>query len=144
MPKVPEQRLKDCRILVIEDEYFLADDLKKVLNSEGAQVVGPTGDRAEAIKLIDRDGFDIAVIDINLHDELAYPLADELKLQGIPFVFATGYSREAIPDRFVRVLRWEKPYELRGIVDGLVGLCEASTKGMRRSSVVGRSDAGNT
>ncbi|MBB4261428.1 MULTISPECIES: response regulator [unclassified Bradyrhizobium] len=132
MTKDPRQRLKDRRILVIEDEYFLADDLKRVLSSEGAHVIGPTGDRAEAIKLIDRDGFEIAVIDINLHDELAYPLADELERKGIPFVFATGYSRDVIPDRFARVLRWEKPYELRGIVDGLVGLCERSMRGVRR------------
>jgi hypothetical protein len=82
MPEEHRQRLKDCRILVIEDEYFLADDLKRVLRSEGAEVVGPTGERSEALRLIDRDGFDIAVIDINLHDELAYPLSGTQRAAG--------------------------------------------------------------
>ena len=91
-------------------------------------MIGPTGDRAEAMSLIDCDGFDIAIIDINLHDELAYPLADELERQGIPFVFATGYNRDVIPDKYARVLRWEKPYELRGLVNGLVGLCERTRR----------------
>jgi hypothetical protein len=33
----------------------------------------------------------VAVIDINLRDEAAYDIADELRRGAIPFVFATGY-----------------------------------------------------
>ena len=64
MPDVGNERLAGCRILVVEDEYFLANDLEKVLRENGALVIGPIGERAEAMTLIDNDGFDVAVIDI--------------------------------------------------------------------------------
>jgi DNA-binding NtrC family response regulator len=131
MPKRRNQRLKGCRVLVIEDEYFLADDLDRVLRDEGAEVIGPVGSRSEAMTLIDRDGFDIAVIDLNLRDESAYPLADELDRQGIPFIFATGYASAMIPEKYSRILRWEKPYELEDIVEGLAPLCDSAMKKQR-------------
>lgn len=120
--------LRDCRILVVEDEYYLASDLEKVLRENGAKVIGPVGDLSEAMSLIDHHRFDVAIIDINLHDELAYPLADELGRRGIPYVFATGYSAGAIPDRYRSITRWEKPFELAKIVDGLVPLCGCASK----------------
>lgn len=115
--------LKGCRLLVIEDEYFLADDLEKALRDSGAEVIGPVGECSDAMRLIERHGLDVAVLDIKLHDELAYSLADELERQAIPFVFATGYGAEVIPDRYSHIARWRKPYELADIVDGLMPLC---------------------
>ena len=58
-----------------------------------------------------RDGFDVAILDINLHDEAAYPIADELMLRDIPFAFCTGYDKEMIPERFAHVRQWQKPYD---------------------------------
>ena len=75
------------------------------------------------MRLIQLNGLDVAVLDIKLHDELAYSLADELERQTIPFIFATGYSAEVIPDRYSHIARWRKPYELAEIVDGLMPLC---------------------
>lgn len=115
--------LKGCRVLVVEDEYFLADDLEKVLRDNGAEVIGPVGECSDAMRLIQRKGLDVAVLDIKLHDELTYSLADELERQAIPFIFATGYSAEVIPDRYSHIARWRKPYELAEIVNGLTPLC---------------------
>ena len=128
MPKGPKQRLKGCRVLIIEDEYLLADDLERVLRDDGAEVIGPVGRRSEAMRLIDCDGFDIAIIDLNLRDESAYPLAEELERQGIPFIFATGYASAMIPERYSHILRWEKPYELDGIVEGIAPFCDGAMK----------------
>jgi hypothetical protein len=52
-----------------------------------------------------RNGFDVAIIDVNLQDELAYPIADELMRQRIPLMFATGYGADIIPARFRDVIR---------------------------------------
>jgi DNA-binding NtrC family response regulator len=128
MPKRRNQRLKGCRVLIIEDEFFLADDLERALRDDGAEVIGPVGERSEAMRLIDCDGFDVAIIDLNLRDESAYPLADELERKGIPFIFATGYSSAMIPERYSRILRWEKPYEVDGIVEGLAPFCASAVK----------------
>ncbi|UPK23860.1 response regulator [Bradyrhizobium sp. 195] len=111
-----------CRVLIVEDEYFLAADLELALREEGAQVVGPIADLSAALAQVDRDGFDAAVLDINLHDEHAYSIADKLVEHGVPFVFATGYSAEVLPDRFSEVERFEKPYDVHAIAKKIAEL----------------------
>ena len=116
--------LANCRVLVIEDEYFIGDDLEKVLGEHGAHVIGPIGNLDQAMAQVSEDGFEIAVVDINLHDEAAYPVADELRRRNVPFVFATGYSRETIPPRFEDVELWEKPYDEHELVKSIARLCK--------------------
>ncbi|MBV8851257.1 MAG: response regulator [Methylobacteriaceae bacterium] len=115
--------LEGCRVFVIEDEYFIAADLERTLKSCGAKVVGPIASVGEALAQVRADGFDVVVLDINLRDQMAYPIAEELTRQGLPFVFATGYSEEVIPVRFAGVTRWEKPYDERAIVEEVRRLC---------------------
>src|SRR5215471_6948863 len=111
-----------CRVLIVEDEYFLATDLEESLRSEGAEIVGPVCELSQALAQVNEDGFDAAVIDINLHGQSAYPIADKLMGQHVPFVFATGYSQEALPSRFWEVKRFEKPYDAPAIAKHVVRL----------------------
>jgi DNA-binding response OmpR family regulator len=106
LPRPAEVR---CRVLIVEDEYFLASDLQDALTSLGADVTELAGDLDDARAQIADGGFDIAILDIGLRGDNAFGLADELQRQGIPFVFATGYGPEIIPARFAGVRRWEKP-----------------------------------
>jgi DNA-binding response OmpR family regulator len=85
--------LVGCRVLIVEDEYFIAHDLEQALKSHGATVVGPIAGLAEAEDQIANDGFDVAVIDLNLRGQLAYSLGDELMRRHIPFFFVTGTKR---------------------------------------------------
>jgi DNA-binding response OmpR family regulator len=118
------RRLIGCRVLILEDEYFLANDLDRALRAQGAEVIGPIPELSEAMSLLHQhDGFDVAVIDINLRDELAYSIADELVPRDIPFVFATGYGSEQIPKRFQNIKSWQKPYDIADIVAHIAGLC---------------------
>lgn len=111
-----------CRVLIVEDEYFLAADLEESLRSEGAEIVGPIYEFSQALAKVEEDGFDAAVIDINLRGQSAYPIADKLIEQRIPFVFATGYGQEALPSRFWEVKRFEKPYDVPAISKHIVQL----------------------
>jgi len=52
---------------------------------------------------------------------MVYPLADVLSARGIPFVFATGYDRESIPERFDDHLRCEKPVRVEKVAKALFG-----------------------
>ncbi|MGP9821897.1 response regulator [Salinarimonas sp. NSM] len=99
------------RVLVVEDEYFIADDLAQALAAEGAEVVGPVGDAREALELIARERIDRAVLDINLRGELVFDVASALKARGVPFVFATGYGGNVVPNGLDDVPRWEKPFD---------------------------------
>ena len=102
--------LSGCRVLIVEDEHFLADDTARVLGDAGATVIGPVGTLENAKAQAARSGFDVALIDIKLNNELAYPVADMLRDEGVPFAFVTGYGEASIPARFVGVAHCEKPY----------------------------------
>ncbi|WFU45005.1 response regulator [Bradyrhizobium sp. CB82] len=111
-----------CRVLIIEDEYLLGDDLAKALRLLGVHVIGPITEFSDAMS-VELDGFDVAVIDINLRGHSAYPIADECMRMGKPFIFTTGYGEESIPHRFRHVQRWEKPYEIEKVTANVAELC---------------------
>lgn len=103
--------LENRRVLVVEDEYFIADDIATALRKLGAEVVGPVPDRNRALTRLASERIDLAVLDINLRGDLVYPLADTLRECRVPFVFATGYDRRAIASGYEDVPRWEKPFD---------------------------------
>lgn len=89
------------RVLLVEDEYLLADHLADVLASIGSTAVGPAGSVGHALELIRRaPRIDAAILDVNLDGERVYPVADMLRERGIPFVFSSGYGAESLPERF--------------------------------------------
>ena len=102
--------LKDRCVLVVEDEYFIADEIAGALERYGARVAGPAPDVEAARRLLD-GGVDCAVLDINLKGEMVFGFAEELEARGVPFVFATGYDQSAVPSEYQDVPRWEKPFK---------------------------------
>ncbi|WFU43561.1 response regulator [Bradyrhizobium sp. CB82] len=114
--------MKGCRVLIVEDEYLVGDDLANALRSLGAHVIGPISQLAEALA-IHQDSFDVAVLDINLRGETSYLLADELMRIGKPFIFTTGYCADMIPHRFQDARRWEKPWQLEDVTTDIARMC---------------------
>lgn len=107
---MPDPSLAGRRILVVEDEYFLAVDLERELTEAGAVVIGPAASVEYALELIENEPrLDAAVLDINLGGEMSYPVADALTTRFVPFLFATGYNAQDIPARYASVTRCEKP-----------------------------------
>ena len=108
--------LRGRQLLVVEDEYMIADDLSRALQERGASVIGPAGSVEDALELLQTEPrIDGAVLDINLRGECAYPIADALRARGVPFVFATGYDAWAIPEIYAGVPRLEKPVNIRAL-----------------------------
>lgn len=106
-----DERLTGCRILVVEDEYYLADDLARTLAEHGADVVGPVASAEEAERLVECAAPDCAVIDINLLGDTSCRVADCLERAGVPFLIASGYGSDMLPERFAAVPHVEKPFE---------------------------------
>jgi CheY-like chemotaxis protein len=116
----PPPSLSGRRILVVEDEFFVADDLVQALTRLGAEVLGPVATREEAFDLLSTgERIDLAVLDINLQGESVFPVADTLVEQGVPFLFATGYDQSAIPVQYQQVPRWEKPFAPEALAQAL-------------------------
>lgn len=115
-----ERTLKNCRVLVVEDEYLLAEELCEELESAGAVVIGPVPDVAQALALLGETVLDGAVLDINLGGAFSYPIADQLLRLGIPFLFVTGYDSYAIPLQYQHVPRCQKPTSI-AVVQEIIG-----------------------
>jgi len=106
--------LRGRRILVVEDEYMMAEDLRYDLEEAGAEVIGPVPSVADALRLLATEmSIDAAILDVNLRGEKAYPVADVLRERTIPFVLATGYEQWALPEAYKDVPRCDKPVDLR-------------------------------
>ena len=103
--------LHDMRILIVEDEYYLAADLAEALRARGAEVVGPAGTLEDAVRAVESNWIDRAILDVNLRGEMSFPIADRLEAAGIPYVIATGYTAESLPERFRMKPRIEKPFK---------------------------------
>lgn len=100
------------RILLVEDEFFIAEDMACQLEAGGAEVIGPVASVDAAIELIEQtERIDGAVVDVNLQGVMSWPVADALLRRGVPFVFATGYDRAAFPARYAEIAHCEKPVD---------------------------------
>jgi DNA-binding NtrC family response regulator len=104
-------RLDSKRILVVEDEFYIADDLRKALIGAGAEVIGPIASFNQAQQAVATEHFDCAILDLNLRGESAVPIAEHLLELNIPFTIATGYGSSAVPDELAHVRRVEKPFD---------------------------------
>lgn len=116
-----EELLQDRKILLVEDEYFIADAMQRELEELGVQVVGPVASVDAALALVDNTPVDGAILDVNLDDEGVFPVAETLAARGIRFIFATGYNASDLPPAWRHVPRYEKPVDVRAVAAVLLG-----------------------
>jgi CheY-like chemotaxis protein len=106
-------------ILIVEDEPLIAMMLEDFLDSLGHRVSATCDSVEEALGEVDKGGFDLAILDVNLKGESAWPVASRLREQGIPFVIATGGHVEPPPPEFASVPVIEKPYTVDRVTPAL-------------------------
>jgi DNA-binding LytR/AlgR family response regulator len=94
------QPLKGRRILIVEDQFLIAEDMRLLVVRLGGEVVGPAADLAGSRALAQDRAVDFALLDINLDGEDVYGLAAELRERGVPVIFATGYEAPTMPKEF--------------------------------------------
>ncbi|HQR91611.1 MAG TPA: HWE histidine kinase domain-containing protein, partial [Caulobacter sp.] len=101
------------KVLIVEDSLLLALELEAGLEDAGVVVVGCAAELSEALSMLDQV-FDVAVLDADLNGQSVAPVAEILRREGRPFVFATGYADKAAPMGFdAPIVR--KPYNVHQI-----------------------------
>lgn len=98
------------RVLVVEDELLISMVIEDILADEGCQVIGPFASLPDALAATRRGGFDLALLDVNLRGEKVYPVAEILAEQGVPFMFLSGYGKDAIPGGHPEWRACSKPF----------------------------------
>jgi PAS domain S-box-containing protein len=134
-PLPPAEPLKGRRFLIVEDEPLIALDIVAGLESVGVNVEGPIGSVKEALRAIQERSFDGVLLDANLRGEPVDEVAAALTRRNIPFVFVTGYGRQALPESFARSMVLTKPFtqeQLFRAASQLVGSERSSLHHMSR------------
>jgi DNA-binding response OmpR family regulator len=126
VPKLVEP-LAGRRILVVEDEYLIAMDVKDWLMAAGATVAGPVPSVDQALDLIKDEVLTAAVLDVNLgHGDTVYAVAAELGALGVPYLFATGDVRVSDANGYRDRPRLTKPYLEAELVRAMTELISGS------------------
>lgn len=108
-------------VLLLEDEYLIAMDAEQILTSLGAGKVDIVNTLEDAMAAAANGGFDVAVLDLNINGRMSYEVAEALRQQGIPVVFATGYEMRSrqeteMPD----IVYVTKPYTREALRDAVI------------------------
>ena len=106
-------------ILIVEDEPLIAMMLEDFLESLGHVVKASCDNVADALKAVALNGFDVAILDVNLKGENVWPVAAELRQRGVPFVLASGGHVDPPPREFAGVPLIEKPYTIDRVTPAL-------------------------
>ena len=111
-------------ILIVEDEPLIAMMLEDFLDSLGHEVVATCESVEEALARVDKGGFDLAIIDVQLKDgKKVWPVADRLAAMNTPFVIATGGHVDPPPAAHADAPVLSKPYTIDAIPPALRRAC---------------------
>jgi CheY-like chemotaxis protein len=108
----PEPAIKAKRILVVEDELMIRMLLEDMLTELGYTITVAATRLDEALDAARNADFDIAILDVNINGEPISPVADALAARRMPFVFATGYGEQGLPDIYRDRPTLKKPFQL--------------------------------
>ncbi|TPI08722.1 response regulator [Mesorhizobium sp. B4-1-3] len=114
--------MASARILVVEDEWLIAEDHKDVLEKAGYVVVGPAASVRCAVGLIESEVISAAVLDIGLNGETSAALIPFLTERDIPFVFASGYVPPDVPMELRAYQILPKPVPAVALIQAVGGM----------------------
>jgi DNA-binding NtrC family response regulator len=111
---------KGKRVLIVEDEIFIAVDIAQAIEREGGIVYGPVTDQDSAKKIASFGDVDFAIVDFKLGHTNSLDLAEFCFGNDIPCVCYTGYRRAACHanmEAFAPVV--QKPVKATHLLDKL-------------------------
>ena len=83
--------LSGYRVLIVEDEAIIAQDLSEAISEAEGEVVGPCSGTREAKAILKIDSrITAAVLDVNVSDGAITPILEALQARHIPTLIYTG------------------------------------------------------
>jgi CheY-like chemotaxis protein len=123
MKRIPAPvALRGRSVLVVEDQYVIAEAMRRAVEQLGGRVLGPTSTVEGALALAEGARPDFALLDVDLRGDRIYPVADALIDAGAPVVFTTGFDRDAMPEAYRALPHIDKPVTERSLAAVLARL----------------------
>ena len=111
-------------VFLVEDEAMIRMMVADMLEDLGYRVAAEAGDIGEATRLARSCAFDIAILDVNVNGKVISPVAEVIQARNIPFVFATGYGAQGLPEEYRDRPTLQKPFQM----DTLKGMLERTLR----------------
>ena len=105
------------KVMIVEDEAVIALDLAGMMEDLGHVVVKIASRLDIGIEFAGSGQLDLAILDMNVHGVLSFPIALILRDRGIPFIFASGYGQRGLIDGFRDAHVLTKPYSMETLVE---------------------------
>lgn len=107
-------------VLIVEDNFIIGLDTEMILRDLGVLSVRLAADASSALRAIDAQLPDFALIDVDLGNSSGYEVATVLAQRSVPFAFATGYAElQAPPPELRGAPTIAKPYSIDSLRDAL-------------------------
>ena len=108
---------------MVEDNFLVALNMAAGLEDAGAEVTW-TGVAEEAVHTIEVRPLDAVLLNGTLHGKPVDEIAAALTRLRVPFLFATGYARESLPQAFRKVALLSKPFTQKQLLEAAASLVE--------------------
>jgi len=113
------------RILGVDDDVLLADQITEAVRRMGLEPVGPVGTLGAAVALAETQELHGALLDVRLQRELrVYPVAEVLQRRRIPFCFMTAYCEQRVAAMTAEAVLY-KPFSLSALRAAINALLDA-------------------
>ncbi|MDG6077720.1 response regulator [Erythrobacter litoralis] len=110
--------MRGAKVLVLDDEWLVAEQTAQYLSDAGVDVVGPYHSLGEARMRAQEDPVDLAVLDYNIDGLPVTPLVEDLQKRDVPKIIVSGYgSRLDLPIETLGVDFMPKPVYGASLID---------------------------
>ncbi len=99
-------------VFLVEDEVMIRMMVADMLDELGYTVAAEAGEINEAMRLAQSTEFDLAILDVNVNGKVISPVAELIKAKNRPFIFATGYGSQGLPEEYRDRPALQKPFQL--------------------------------
>ena len=136
--------MSEIRVLIVEDEPVIAENIAQYLNNNDFKVSGIAYDDEEEKKILETDLPDAVILDINLESEMNRINNEKLinARYHLPFVFLTSYADRETIEKAKTVTPWGyivKPFNENTILATLAiavsNFAQANKKGLLEISL---------
>jgi len=109
-------------VLLVEDEPILAINTQMMLSAIGLEDVEVAGSVRDAMALIERNAFGLAILDLSLGNETSIPIAERLCTDKIPVVITTGFEDVTLPAVCEGTPILRKPFRLGDLENAIAAM----------------------